>query len=194
MMAAPARRVAAVAGAATAALTFGLALGLHDRDALLLTVGLGLAVGLAVRRPMLGGVALAVLLVDVAAWMGLALLSHLRHDDAVASLVISLLLVVSSVAGLAALAVEALSRGGVGAARRPARPFLAAVLGVGWGVAAAVVVAVAPSAVNVPVATRDRLVVSIKNSRFSTEEMQGRAATSMSAGCQVTTACTGSLS
>jgi hypothetical protein len=170
-----ARRVAVVAGAATAALTFGLAVGLHDRDALLLTVGIAIAVGLTLRWRLLGGVVLAVLLADVTGWMGLAFASHLRHDDPFASSVVSALLVISSVTGLAALGVLAFSRRGEPPApRRQPRPALAAALGLTWGAVAAVVVGLAPSAVSIPAAKPGQLVVGIKNSRFTSDALRSR--------------------
>jgi plastocyanin len=168
------RRLALVAGGATAALTFGLAVGLRDRDALLLTIGLGLAVGLTARWARLGAVALAVLLADVAVWMGLALLSHLGHDDSITSVLLSALLFASAVTGLGALAVGVLERERPDdrPARRRARPALAAALGLAWGVAATVVVVVAPSMVSVPKAEEGKLVISIRNSKFSANRLE----------------------
>jgi hypothetical protein len=162
------------AGAATAALTFGLAVGLRDRDALVLTIALGIAVAATVRLPRLGGAALAVLLVDVLAWMWLALISHIQHDDPAAAIVVSGLLTISSVAGLAALLVQVLSRGSEPRRRRVTRPFLGAAFGLAWGVTATIVVAVAPSMVEVPQGGPGRLVVSMKNSRFTTDRMEAR--------------------
>lgn len=170
-----ARRTATAAGAATAALTFGLAVGLHDRDALLLTIGLALAVIIAIRRPLLGGLGLAALLLDVAVWMGLAFVSHVQNDDPVVSLVLSGLLLTSSIVGLVALAVQSVNRERPGREPRKGRPFAAAGFGLVWGLAAAVVVAIAPSAVSIPAEKDGRLVVSIKNSRFSREELHASA-------------------
>jgi hypothetical protein len=144
--------------------------GLRDRDALLLTLGLGLAVGVSMRWPRLGAVALAILFVDVAAWMGLALWSHVGHDDPVASIVVSGLLTYSAVVGLVALAVQL--RRGEERAHAGRRPFLAAALGLAWGVTATGVVAAAPSMVDVPEGGEGRLVVSMRNSRFSTERLE----------------------
>ncbi len=177
MRAGGARRIALVAGAGTAALTFGLAVGLRDPDALVLTIALALGVAVASRRPLLGGVALGVLLLDVIAWMGLALLSHLGHDDPTASVVLSALLVVSSAVGFAALVVSLGSRldheDAPRAARRP-RPSLGAGLGLLWGLAAVAVVAAAPSMVAVPEGGEGRVVVSMRNNRFTTTHLESR--------------------
>jgi hypothetical protein len=161
-----------VAGAATAALTFGLAIGLRDRDALLLTVGLGLALGMTLRWRRLGAAALAVLLADVAVWMGLALLSHVGHDDPLASVVLSGLLFSSSVIGLVTMTVAWFESTSAPKARRRTRPGLGAALGLAWGVVAVIVVAVAPSMVEVPRAKEGELVISIRNSRFSTKRLE----------------------
>lgn len=169
-MTAGARRVALIAGAATAALTFGLGVGLRDRDALLLTLGLGIAVAMSIRWPRLGALALAVLLLDVTVWMGLALWSHVGRDDPVASMVVSGLLTYSSVVGLVALVVQ--FRRGEERAHAGRRPFLAAALGLAWGVAATGVVAAAPSMVELPEAGEGRLVISIRNSKFSTDRLR----------------------
>jgi hypothetical protein len=178
MRAGRARRVALVAGAATTALTFGLAVGLRDRDALILTIALGLALVVTTRRPLLGGLALGALLLDVAAWMGLALVSHLGHDDPTASVVLSLLLVTSSSVGFAALVVSLGARldheDAPAPPRRP-RPSLGAAFGLAWGLAAVVVVAIAPSMVAVPEAGEGRLVVSMRNSRFTTDHLESDA-------------------
>jgi plastocyanin len=164
-----------IAGGATAALTFGLAVGLRDRDALVLTLALALSLGVATRRPVLGGLALGALLLDVAAWMGLAFVSHLGHDDPTASVVLSGLLVLSSSVGFAALVISLGSRfdheDAPAAPRRP-RPSLGAALGLAWGLAAVIVVAMAPSMVAVPKGGEGRVVISMKNSRFSTNRLE----------------------
>jgi hypothetical protein len=151
--------------------------GLRDRDALILTVGLAIAVVAALPWRRVGAVALAILLADVAGWMGLALASHLRNGDSFTSIVLSALLVTSSAVGLAALAWDGFGwrRTPARSGRGTARPGLAAVTGLAWGVVAAVVVAVAPSMVAVPAAREGRLVVSIRNSRFSSRTLQTRA-------------------
>lgn len=178
MRAGRARRVALVAGAATTALTFGLAVGLRDRDALILTVALGLALVVATRRPLLGGLALGVLLLDVAAWMGLAFVSHLGNADPTAAVLISALLVTSSSVGFAALVVslgERLDHDDAPQTSRRPRPSLGAGFGLLWGLAAVAVVAAAPSMVAVPKGGPGRLVVGIRNSRFTTEGLAAKA-------------------
>jgi hypothetical protein len=172
-----ARRGALVAGGATAALTFGLAVGLRDRDALVLTFALGLAVAVALRKPLLGGLALAALFLDVAAWMGLALFSHLGHHDPVVSVVLSLLLVSSSVAGFVALVTWMAEAEHHDEAPRPPRrprPSLGAALGLAWGAVAVAVVAAAPSMAATPKGGAGRVVISMKNSRFSTGHLDSK--------------------
>jgi hypothetical protein len=177
MRAGGARRVALVAGAATTALTFGLAVGLRDRDALVLTLALALALVVTTRRALLGGLALGALLLDVAAWMGLAFVSHLGHDDPKASVVLSALLVASSSVGFAALVISLGSRldheDTPGPPRRP-RPSLGAAFGLAWGLAAVVVVAMAPSMVAVPKGGEGRVVISMRNSRFTTNHLESK--------------------
>jgi hypothetical protein len=172
-----ARRAALLAGGGTAALTFGLAVALRDRDAFVLTVALALAVAVASRKPLLGGLALAALFLDVAAWMGLALFSHLGHDDPAASVVLSLLLVVAAVAGFAALVVWLAEtdhdHGAARPTRRP-RPPVGAAFGLAWGLAAVTVIAIAPSMTGTPKGGEGRVVISIKNSRFSTGHLESR--------------------
>ena len=178
MRAGRARRVALLAGAATTALTFGLAVGLRDRDALILTIALGVALVVTTRRPLLGGLALGALLLDVAAWMGLAFVSHLVHDDPTASVVISALLVISSSVGFAALVMSLGARFDHEDTPRPTkrpRPSLGAGFGLVWGLAAVTVVAAAPSMVAVPEGGEGRVVVSIRNSRFTTNHLQSKA-------------------
>jgi hypothetical protein len=178
MRAGRARRVALLAGAATAALTFGLAVGLRDRDAFVLTVALGLALVVATRRPLLGGLALGALLLDVAAWMGLAFISHMGHDDPTASVVLSALLVISSSVGFGALVVALgarLDHDDTPAPPRGPRPSLGAGFGLLWGLAAVAVVAAAPSMVAVPEGGEGRVVVSMRNSRFTTDRLESEA-------------------
>jgi plastocyanin len=170
----PAWRATVVAGAATAALTFGLAVGLRDRDALLLTLGLGIALGMTLRWRRLGAAALAVLLADVAAWMGLALLSHVGHDDPVASVLLSGLLFASAATGLVTMMVAFFEWTTPAKQRRRTRPGLGAALGLAWGVVAVIVVAVAPSMTAVPKAKEGELVISIRNSRFSTDKLEAK--------------------
>jgi hypothetical protein len=173
-----ARRVALVAGAGTTAMTFGLAVGLRDRDALVLTIALAVALVVTTRRPLLGGLALGVLLLDVAAWMGLAFISHLGHDDPTASVILSALLVVSSTVGFGALVMSLGARldhdDKPSPPRRP-RPSLGAAFGLAWGLTAVVVVAAAPSMVAVPRGGEGRVVISMRNSRFSADRLESRA-------------------
>jgi hypothetical protein len=158
-------------------MTFGLAVGLRDRDALVLTIALALALVVTTRRPLLGSLALGVLLLDVAAWMGLAFISHLGHDDPTASVVLSALLVVSSTVGFGALVVSLGARldheDTPGPARRP-RPSLGAAFGLAWGLTAVVVVALAPSMVAVPEGGEGRVVISMRNNRFNTAQLNSR--------------------
>jgi plastocyanin len=93
------------------------------------------------------------------------------HDDPLTSVVLSALLFSSSFIGLVTMLV-AYFEWTSARERRRGRPGIAAALGLAWGAVAMVVVAVAPSMVDVPEAKEGELVVSIRNSRFSTSRLE----------------------